>query len=961
MAKHFYLNELQKLNLVTPSIALPYPKRPFTDEKFLIHSAHRRIQSKKIADTKRDIESLKLKGLSPCYKTLKASKRRLWYKVTFLKKKFNPDSKEQNIQKKMSDNQRKKKNKKSKERYAARKFRKKLEEYASCVDGRNVFNISSIDLPIVDFYALQYGHGFVLVPNNKMKEEEILLLESFRFLDRLGKADKRLSSLEERTIVERSFMSQKELPVTGEYGNDVFLKNDFIPDDLQILQPAEHELTCINAKFVKKEFEELNNKVISSLQTIKRRKFNIPKVVRSSILKLKKLVNDKVIDIRKVDKGQVILIIDYEQRIAAESENIAKIASLCPEQKSNWKENKLYVEESMKILYCKQFLTKNEMVAVTGLIPGGSSGKLKNKNGSMKFTHMLSQKELFAQQKIPYVYPYFKAHKVPFQSLLKVKPAEVHSFIPSRLVVGMKNCQMSRVQRWLENILSPLSKLFGKFEYIKDSTDFLIKFDDVKSIAKEESWNWQNMILFTVDVKALYPSVKIKDVEKSLRYCFDKCTNWDETVKCELIDLISYTLKNQQIYWQDQYYMLCQGIPTGGKHSVPLANILLSYIIIFAFDRDPEFLKSFDSFIKLWVRFIDDCMGIFMGGIEEFALWFAKLQIIFREFDLELTCDTETHYFKDNIFIEKHSKVLTFLDMDIFKYDGSIHTKEHRKETSAESYLYVTSAHAKHSFAGIVKSQLYRLRRLCSQQSDFEMAVDDLKIRCLKSGYDVKMVDGILGHGKSLKRMLLNKLSPATDIGISEKQTVRLVILSGTPYEKCFTDFAKRMNGIPSTKIIISIVRTTGPTLGQLLFNNANPSQNVISCSLENCVVCKNDIEDKSGVVFSSTTKRDYKLGGRELTCNDGGIYVVTADCNAQYTGKTVNFGQRLKEHLQTSKQSSIYAHKQTCDVCFTLHDFKVTFVESYQDRGKYTLSEREFLWNWRIRGSINLQKTLKA
>ena len=97
------------------------------------------------------------------------------------------------------------------------------------------------------------------------------------------------------------------------------------------------------------------------------------------------------------------------------------------------------------------------------------------------------------------------------------------------------------------------------------------------------------------------------------------------------------------------------------------------------------------------------------------------------------------------------------------------------------------------------------------------------------------------------------------------------------------------------------------------------------------------------------------------MNCNDGGIYVVTADCNAQYTGKTIDFGQRMKEHLQTSKQSSIHKHKNDCDKCYTYHDFKVTFVESYQDRGKYTLSEREFLWNWRMRGSINLQKTLKA
>ena len=144
---------------------------------------------------------------------------------------------------------------------------------------------------------------------------------------------------------------------------------------------------------------------------------------------------------------------------------------------------------------------------------------------------------------------------------------------------------------------------------------------------------------------------------------------------------------------------------------------------------------------------------------------------------------------------------------------------------------------------------------------------------------------------------------------------------------------------------------------------------------MKNCIVCSNDLEDKSGILSSSVTQNQFKLG-KKLNCNNGGIYVVSAACSAQYTAcsaqytsfmrapnctKTVQFGARMKEHLKTSKQTSIYKHKQSCPVCYTAHDFKVTYVESYHDRGKYTLSEREFLWNWRVRGSINLQKTLKA
>ena len=114
-------------------------------------------------------------------------------------------------------------------------------------------------------------------------------------------------------------------------------------------------------------------------------------------------------------------------------------------------------------------------------------------------------------------------YKVPLNFLLQVKPDEVKNNVPSRLVVGMSNCHMSRVQRWLENFLTPLSKLYGDFEFIKDSTDFLLKLETMKSVAIEECWEMKNMIIFTIDVKALYPSVKIKDVEKS--------SNWGKTIK----------------------------------------------------------------------------------------------------------------------------------------------------------------------------------------------------------------------------------------------------------------------------------------------------------------------------------------------------------------------------------------------------------------------------------------------
>ena len=241
------------------------------------------------------------------------------------------------------------------------------------------------------------------------------------------------------------------------------------------------------------------------------------------------------------------------------------------------------------------------------------------------------------------MYPLFKVHKLPIEQLTQIAANEVATKIPSRLVVGMGNCQLSRVQIWLEHFLIPLSKHFGNFEYIKDTNDFLINIEKLKERASSENWNWDHYLLFAIDVKALYPSVKFEHLTTALHHCFDTCTQWSHRVKTLLIDLIIYTLKNQQVYWNSRYHILDQGIPTGGKHSVPLANILLCFILVHALNSHAEFSRLFKLNVSLWKRFIDDCSGIYKGTIVEFVHWFALLQSIFNRYNLELTCDTDTH------------------------------------------------------------------------------------------------------------------------------------------------------------------------------------------------------------------------------------------------------------------------------------------------------------------------------
>ena len=94
-------------------------------------------------------------------------------------------------------------------------------------------------------------------------------------------------------------------------------------------------------------------------------------------------------------------------------------------------------------------------------------------------------------------------------------------------------------------------------------------------------------------------------------------------------------------------------------------------------------------------------------------------------------------------------------------------------------------------------------------------------------------------------------------------------------------------------------------------------------------------------------------------------VYVCVCMCVCvciyqwDYSGKTIHFGIRGNEHFLRNA-SSIHKYKQECSSCNGVSDVSISFIENYLNRGKYRLSEFELLWNSRIKGVLNIQKTLQ-
>ena len=218
------------------------------------------------------------------------------------------------------------------------------------------------------------------------------------------------------------------------------------------------------------------------------------------------------------------------------------------------------------------------------------------------------------------------------------------------------------------------------------------------------------------------------------------------------------------------------------------------------------------------------------------------------------------------------------------------------------------------------------------------------------------MVNDILKEAHTLKR----EIHPRIHMEIEGVQKIRWVTLSKSCFEKEITQFINSMNLVlKDHQICFEVIKSTAPNIGSFLFNNFDKQPSNYQKCLSNCLICENDARGDRKCIVSSVTKKKYHINPN-IECTHSGIYGMTCKCVGQYGGKTtVTNTLRHKQHW--TKNTSVKEHLSSCPSKPTIGDVKVQFLENVWDRGKYSLSEREFLWNKRLKGTINIQKVLSA
>lgn len=293
---------------------------------------------------------------------------------------------------------------------------------------------------------------------------------------------------------------------------------------------------------------------------------------------------------------------------------------------------------------------------------------------------------------------------------------------PARPIVSDVSSDTYNLSILIDYFLAPFSKIHNS--YIKDTPDFLNKIRNTKPP--------NNCLLITLDVESLYTNIDnnqgLQAISEILRD--NPQPNRPDT---EFLELIEICLNNNDFHFNGQWFLQIYGTSMGKKFSPHYADIFMAHF-------ENRALSKCHKPPHTYFRYLDDIFIIWTHTREDFQQFF-------------LTFNNHNPSIKFKATIE--SNAITFLDVTIFKghnfyTDNILDTKVHFKPTDTHELLHKSSYHPKHTFAGILKSQIIRFHRICNNKTDFESACNTLfpvlHQRGYSRGFTKKVLQDTLFH-----------------------------------------------------------------------------------------------------------------------------------------------------------------------------------------------------------------------
>ncbi|XP_070189013.1 uncharacterized protein [Littorina saxatilis] len=444
---------------------------------------------------------------------------------------------------------------------------------------------------------------------------------------------------------------------------------------------------------------------------------------------------------------------------------------------------------------------------------------------------------------------------------------------PGRPIVSGVNGPTEKLSKLVDHWLQDCVKSVPS--YIQDTTDMLNTIDQ---------WNNQhgpfpeNTKLVTVDVVGLYTNIPHSDMKTAIKEELDSRPQGDRPPTETIVKVADHVLTNNVFTFEEEVYQQIHGTAMGTPMAPSVANLFMAALERKLFQQSPVPVNS-----ELWRRYIDDIFMLWTGTDDDLDTFLKHINSLHP-----------TIKFTHHSSLER----VSFLDISVSLKDGYLQTDLYSKPTDSHAYLCQNSCHPAHVKRNLPYSQFLRLRRLCSEEEQFQQRCDEMERQFFARGYSKKTV-------KDGRRKATAKIRKETLSYRKKTPTNRVpFVINHNPLnpplgqwlhglqESLISESEHMKNVLPETPICgerncKSIRNILMPTVLPPKHDN-NPG--CFRCERKKCVICEKHL-------IESTTFNSCKTGEtftlrEHFSCDTKNIiYLISCKkCHsAQYVGQTQN------------------------------------------------------------------------
>jgi hypothetical protein len=511
---------------------------------------------------------------------------------------------------------------------------------------------------------------------------------------------------------------------------------------------------------------------------------------------------------------------------------------------------------------------------------------------------------------------------------------------PGRPVVSSIGCHTERISKYVDHHLQPLNQNLES--YVKDTTDFLKKLENIPEIPEEA-------VLVTMDVRSLYTNVPNDEgVEAVKTYLRNRNQPGDGILAKIISTFLMLILTLNNFVFNDQNYVQVNGASMGTKCAPTYASLFMG-----SFEERNILPKIRDS-IMIYVRYIDDIFFIWKGTMEELEEFLKEINQVHPTIKFDHVLSKES---------------INFLDVKVSILGKKLTSSVYTKPTDRKSYLHAKSYHPKSTKEAIAFGQATRLKRICTETTDFQAAANQLKADLIKRGHKEERTSAEINRAAEQERKNL--------LTYKERKTENRVPLVITynrrlPKLKEIMDESWKLLGInnsvrekfPEKPLICyrrnrnlrDILGQTRISRGKVIVRKPEMVGGCSPCRARpDTKCCRHMVQTKFFTNRTKTKKFDIR---QKLGCKSkDALYLAWCDkCNEkQYVGKVESqkAHRRINKHRNDAKKEgsiNIDQHFREKDHDFN-RDFRIIIIEEIADKNmtreqvRNTLLKREDFW----------------